>query len=76
MESCLVVNRDLLAGFDISQRDKENVIVENLHERVRRTGMINVVRSIATAATIQTPTSVDLTDPKSLSVGSASRFRI
>jgi hypothetical protein len=34
MKSGLVIDGDFLAGFDVPQSDKENVVVEDLHERV------------------------------------------
>ena len=30
-----IIDRDLLAGFYVAQRDEENVVVKNLHERIR-----------------------------------------
>jgi hypothetical protein len=30
----LVIDRDLFAGFYVAQRDEENVVVKNLHERI------------------------------------------
>ena len=36
MQRLFVIDRDLFAGLDVAQRDEENVIVEDLHERVGR----------------------------------------
>lgn len=62
MQRRFVIDRDLFASFDVAQREEENVIVEDLHESVWTTRMIDVVSAIATAASVKTPTTVDLTD--------------
>lgn len=62
MQRRFVIDRDLFASFDVAQREEENVIVEDLHESVWTTRMIDVVSAISTAASVKTPTTVDLTD--------------
>ena len=47
------------------------MVVENLHESVRRARVIYVVGSISSAASIQTPATVDFTDAQHLSMCSA-----
>jgi len=37
MQRRLVINCDLLAGANVSQRDEQNVLVEDLHEGIRLT---------------------------------------
>lgn len=76
MQRLLVIDRNLFAGFDVTQSDEENVIVENLHERVGHTRVINVVRSVSAATSIQTPATIDFTDAKHFSMCSASRFGV
>lgn len=58
----MVVDRDFFSGFDIAQGDEKNVSVENLHVGIRLTGMVDVVRTIATATAIQTPAIINCTD--------------
>ena len=74
MKRCLVVDRNLLAGFDITQRNKEDVVVKDLHERVWPTGMINVMRAVAAATAIQTPAIINCTDTQPPPLGPAIRF--
>lgn len=76
MQRLLVIDRNLFAGFDVTQRDEENVIVENLHERVGHARVIYVVRSVSAATSIQTPAAIDFTDAKHFSMCSASRFGV
>ena len=76
MQRGLIVDRDLLAGFYVTQGNKENVVVKNLHEGVWRTGMIYVMRTVATAATVQTPLPIYLTDPERLSMRASFGFGV
>ena len=76
MKSGFVIDRDLFAGFDVAQRDEENVIVEDLHERVRRARVIDVVSAVPAAAAIETPATIHFTDPQHLPVRAAARFGV
>ena len=76
MQCRLVVDRDLFAGFDVAQCDEEDVVVEDLHEGVRHTGVIDVVRAVAAATAIQTPAMINLTNPQHLSMCSATGFAV
>ena len=58
----LIVDRDLFARCDVTQRDKENVVIENLHVRVGRARVIDVMRAIAAAAAVETVAMVDFAD--------------
>jgi len=58
----LVVDRDFFTGLDIAQSDEKNVTVKNLHVGIGLAGMIDVVRTIATAAAVKTPTIINGTD--------------
>jgi hypothetical protein len=70
VQSRFVIDRDFFAGFYVAQRKKENVIVEDLHESVWATGMVDVVSAVSTAASVKTPTTVDLADSEHLSMRS------
>jgi len=76
MQRCFVVDRDLFAGFDVAQRAKQNVIVQDLHERVRTAGMVDVMRAVPAATAVQTPTTVYFTNSEHAPVSSAARFRV
>ena len=76
MERRLVVDGDLFASFNVAQCDEENVFVKNLHECIRLTRMVDVVRSVAATASIYTPTVIDRTDSKCLSMCSTVSFGV
>jgi len=67
----LVVDRDFFTGLDIAQSDEKNVTVKNLHVGIGLAGMIDVVRTVATPAAIQTPTIINCTDAQLPPRGSA-----
>ena len=73
MERRFVVDGDFLAGLNIAQGDEKNVSVENLHVGIGLAGMIDVVRTIATATAIQAPAIIDCADaqfsPSSSTIG-------
>ena len=52
------------------------MVIKDLHERVRPAGVIDVMRAISTAASVETPTAVDFTDAKHLSMCSAASFGV
>ena len=76
MKCRFVIDRDLFAGFDVAQRDEENVFVENLHESIRRARVIVVVSAVAAAAAIETPATIHFTDSQHLPVRAAARFGV
>lgn len=69
----MVVDRDFFTRLDIAQSDEKNVTVKNLHVGIGLAGMIDVVRTVATPAAIQTPTIINGTDtqfpPRSSAIG-------
>lgn len=71
-----VVDRDLFAGLDVLQGEEQNVIVDDLHERVGDAGVIDVVRTVSTAATVETPTMVDFADAQHLSMCTTTCFGV
>ena len=76
MQRRLVIDGDLLTRADVSQRNEENVFVENFHERVGLTRMINVVRSISSPASVHAPTIIDGADSKGLPMRSSIGFSV
>lgn len=67
MQRRLVVDRNFLSRLNISQSNEEDVTVQNLHERVGRAGVINVVRPIPAAAPVKTPPFIDGADSQAAS---------
>ena len=76
MQRRLVVDRDLFTGCDIAQRDKENVVTQDLHECVWHARVVNVVGAVSTATAIQAPATIDLTDPEHLAMRAAASFSV
>jgi len=76
MQRRLVIDGDLLTRADVSQRNEENVFVENLHECVGLARMINVVRSISSSASVHAPTIIDGADSKGLPMRSSIGFSV
>jgi hypothetical protein len=71
-----VVNRYLLARRNIAQGDKEDVVVDNLHVGVGRTGVVDIVGAVSTLAAIEAPAIVDCADAQLSPPGPAISFRI
>ena len=76
MQRRFVIDRDLFAGLDVAQGYEENVIVEDLHEGVRRTGMVDVVSAVSAAASIKAPAIVDFTNTEHWPVSPAPGFGV
>jgi hypothetical protein len=76
MQRRLIIDGDLFTRADLSQRDEENVLVENLHECVRLARMVDVVRSIPSSTSVQAPTIIDGTDPQRLPMRSSIGFSV
>lgn len=76
MQSCFIVDRDLFAGLYVSQGEEEDVIVDDLHERVRHARVVDVMRAIPAAASVKTPTTVHFTNAEHLSMRSSTRFGV
>ena len=76
VQRLFIIDRDLFAGFDVAQRTEENVVVNDLHERIRAARVIDVVRAVTTATSVQTPTTVHFTDSEHPSMRAAPRFGV
>lgn len=76
MQRRLVIDRDLFAGLDVAQGEKEYVIVKDLHERIGTARVINVVGAVSPTTAIEAPAIVDLTNPEHLSMSSAPGFGV
>ncbi len=77
MQGLLVIDRNLLAGANISQSKEQDVAINRLHVSVRGTAVIDVVRSVAAAAAIQAEATVDVTNAKKAPLARAlPRFKI
>ena len=55
MQRRFVINSDLFTRLYVAQCNEENVFVQNLHERIRFARVIDVVRAISAATSIDTP---------------------
>lgn len=73
MQCLFVVDGDFFAGMNIPQGKKQNVAVQILHVGVRLATVIDVVRAVATAGTVQTTTAIDVADAQDSAVATALR---
>ena len=77
MQGLFVINRDFFTWLDIAQSKEQDVSVQILHVSVRLAAVIDVVRAVAAAAAVQTPTTVDVANAKNSSIAAASgRFKV
>lgn len=76
MQCCLIVDRNLFAGLNVSQGEEEDVVVDDLHEGVRNARVVDVMRAIPAAASVKTPPIIDFTNAQHLSMRSSTRFGV
>jgi hypothetical protein len=57
-----VIEQQLLAWFDVTQSEEEDVVVDGLAVAVGFTGMIDELRAVAATAPVDRPISVDAAD--------------
>jgi hypothetical protein len=76
VERVYIVNRNLIAGFDVAQREEDYVAVETPGERIWSARVIYVMGAIAAAAAIKTPAFVDSADAENAAFGSALRLQV
>lgn len=62
MQSCFVVDCYLFPRFDVAQGEEENMVVKDLHERVRTARVVDVMRSVSTTTPVETPPAIHLAD--------------
>src|SRR4030095_2536289 len=73
MQCLFVVNGDFFAGMNIPQGEEQYVTVQILHVGVRLATVIYVMRAVATACAVQTPTATDVADAEDSAVATALR---
>lgn len=76
MQRLLVIDRDLFAGFDVAQSEKQNVVVQDLHKRIRTARVIDIVRAVSTTAAVKTPTTIYLANTQHPAMRSSARFGV
>ena len=59
MQSGSIINCDLLTRCDVAQGDEEDVIVGNFHVSIGYARVVDVVGTVSSATTVDTPTVVD-----------------
>lgn len=68
-----VIEQQLLAGFDVTQSEEENVAVDDLAVAVRFARMIDELRAVAAAASVNRPVKVNAADVEPSFVFQAAR---
>ncbi len=76
MQRLFIVHGYFIAWTNIAQREEHNVSMDRPHISIRFTRMIDVMRTVATAAAIDAPDSVDITDAQLCPMGAALSFAI
>ena len=76
VQGCFVVDRDLFSCVDVAQGAEENVIVQDLHERVRTARVIDVMRSVSAATPVKTPAVIHLANTQHTPVRATPRFGV
>lgn len=76
MQRRLIIDRYFLTGANVSERNKENVFVEDLHECIWLARVIDIVGAVSAAAPVQTPTIIDGANTQCLSMRSSVRFGV
>ena len=76
MERLFIIDRDFFARIDISQSEEHYVAIDRAHVGVWLAGMIDVMRAVAAATTVDAPGAVNITDPQLGAMGAALSFKI
>ena len=76
MQRAFIVNRDLFTRFYLSQSEEQDVAVEAFGESIRRAGVIDIVRAVATAAAVHTPAMIYAADSQYAAMRSTVGFRV
>jgi hypothetical protein len=71
-----VVNRNLIAGFDVAQSEEDYVAAESPGKRIWPARVIHVMRAVAVAAAVKTPALVDSADAENAAMLSTFSFRV
>jgi len=64
MKRHLVIKRYFLARLDVTQGNKKDVAIQNLHVAVWFTGMVNIVSTVTILTTIKAPTGIKPASPQ------------
>ena len=72
----MVIYRDLFARLNVSQREEQDVIADDLHERVWDARVIYVMSAVTSAASIKTPATIDFADTQHLSMRATTCFAV
>ena len=62
MQRFLIVDRNFLAGLDISQREKDEMSMDCSSEGVRAARVVDIVCAVAASASVKAPTITDAAD--------------
>jgi hypothetical protein len=76
VQGFLVVDRNLLAWFDVAQSEEDYVAVKNPGKRIWPARVIHVMGAVAAAAAVKTPAFVDSADAENAAMLSTFSFRV
>ena len=72
----MVIYRDLFAGLNVSQREEQDVIADDLHECVWDARVVDVMRAVTSAASIEAPATVDFADAQHFAMRTTACFAV
>ena len=76
MQRLFIIDGDFVAGVNITQSKEDYVSINCANVSVRLAGMVDVVRTVAAAAPINAPHTVNVADAQLGSMGAALSFAI
>ena len=76
MQRLFIVDGYFIAWTNIPQREEHYVSIDRPHISIRFTRMIDVMGAVATAAAIDAPDAVDITDAQLCPMGASLSFAI
>ncbi len=76
MQCLFIVDGYFITWTNIAQREEHYVSIDRPHISIRFARMIDVMRTVAPAAAIDTPDTVDITDAQLCPMGAALSFAI
>ena len=76
MQRLLVIDCDLFARIDITQREEDHMAIDRAHIGIRFARVIDVMRAVPSAAAVDAPNAVNVADAQFSSMGAALSFKI
>ena len=76
MERLFIIDGDFFTRIDVAQSKEHYVSKNRAHISIRLTRVVDVMRAVAAATTVDAPDAVNITDAQLGSIGAALSFKI